>query len=268
MNSLRSSIRFTSELESEDCLPFLDIHIKKSQQGLTFSVFRKPTDTGAYLNRNSCHPRSVFRGLISCLKKRTLEVCSPLEVNAELKRLKRLLRLNGFHDRELRCLDSIHFSKRSGSKLAPAGVIPYVPDLSDKVAKIFKKTGKSLFMKPGRSLAASLVRKKPERGKDPRGMVYMIPCKDCPWRYVGETGRTLTDRLSEHKRAVRTFRSNSEVSCHVHDESHTMAWDAVEVLCREENHFKRIFKEAWHTRSHGGGNRVFTQVNAEWDVLF
>ena len=96
LNSVRDSIRFTAEFESDGRLPFLDIDIRKCREGMIFSVYRKPTDTGAYLSRDSCHPRSVFKGLVACLKKRAVEVCSPQEVNSELRRLKGLLRLNDY----------------------------------------------------------------------------------------------------------------------------------------------------------------------------
>ena len=35
-----------------------------------------------------------------------------------------------------------------------------------------------------------------------KGVVYEVPCKDCPSVYIGETGRTLEKRISEHKTAV------------------------------------------------------------------
>ena len=35
------------------------------------------------------------------------------------------------------------------------------------------------------------------------GVVYKNPCMDCPRAYVGQTGRPLSIRLKEHKRAVQ-----------------------------------------------------------------
>ena len=36
-----------------------------------------------------------------------------------------------------------------------------------------------------------------------KGVVYAIPCDQCPRCYVGQTGRSLEQRLGEHHRALR-----------------------------------------------------------------
>ena len=36
-----------------------------------------------------------------------------------------------------------------------------------------------------------------------KGVVYKVPCKDCPCGYIGETGRTLERRLSRDRTAVK-----------------------------------------------------------------
>ena len=45
--------------------------------------------------------------------------------------------------------------------------------------------------------------KGPQRYMD-KGVVYQIPCAQCDVVYIGETGRPLKTRISEHKRAVAT----------------------------------------------------------------
>ena len=91
---------------------------------------------------------------------------------------------------------------------------------------------------------------------EPMGLIYLLPCSNCNWSYVAETSRTLKERLSEHRRSVRNFSTRSEVANHVHQTGHLMNWDAARILGREGQHFRRIIKEAWFTRSHSSGNSV------------
>ena len=66
VNSLRPSILFTMEKESNNTLPFLDVLISRTEQGFKTSVYRKPTFTGQYLNLYSHHPYSVKKGIVRC----------------------------------------------------------------------------------------------------------------------------------------------------------------------------------------------------------
>ena len=36
-----------------------------------------------------------------------------------------------------------------------------------------------------------------------KGVVYSIPCAECPRAYIGQTGRSLDHRLQEHRRALK-----------------------------------------------------------------
>ena len=51
----------------------------------------------------------------------------------------------------------------------------------------------------------------PRNSLDHKGVVYSIPC-ECGKEYIGETGRTLTQRMSEHKRAVKNGDSNNALA--------------------------------------------------------
>ena len=60
--------------------------------------------------------------------------------------------------------------------------------------------------KPCRTIRQTLVRVKNRIPEDKRKeVIYEMPCKDCEKLYIGETGRTLKKRVSEHKQAVRKF---------------------------------------------------------------
>ena len=45
LNSKRSSIQFIMELENEGSITFLDVLVKRGDEGVTTQVYRKPTHT-------------------------------------------------------------------------------------------------------------------------------------------------------------------------------------------------------------------------------
>ena len=47
-----------------------------------------------------------------------------------------------------------------------------------------------------------------------KGAIYEIPYKDCPYVYIGETGRTLEKCLSEYKTAVRWNDPKNGIAVH------------------------------------------------------
>ena len=52
-NSINSRIKFTKEIEIENQLPFLDIHLNKTSKNVETKVYKKPTHTGSYTKWDS-----------------------------------------------------------------------------------------------------------------------------------------------------------------------------------------------------------------------
>ena len=76
----------------------------------------------------------------------------------------------------------------------------YIRRLSETIAKVCAPLGVKPVFRTKRTLKRELMQVKnrtPEQKQT--GMVYNIPCEDCPEVYVGETKRTLKVRLSEHR---------------------------------------------------------------------
>ena len=67
LNRQHTNIRFTSEVERDGKLPFLDIVIFRSNGKFSTSVYRKPTFTGLFTNFHSFIPLTYKRSIISCL---------------------------------------------------------------------------------------------------------------------------------------------------------------------------------------------------------
>jgi hypothetical protein len=55
-NSLTTTIRFTTENETDNKIKFLDITIHKERNIFSFNIFRKTTATDIIIPKDSCHP--------------------------------------------------------------------------------------------------------------------------------------------------------------------------------------------------------------------
>ena len=137
--------------------------------------------------------------------------------------MKQVFRANGFLESFLkRILDGpIH---RDTPSPTPTTVeeerqkvifLPYVHSLSQKIEKICRPLGIKTIFKSSNTLRQSLVHVKnsiPDERK--KGVVYEIPCMDCEQVYIGETGRTMQKRVTEHKTAVRKYDKNNGIAVH------------------------------------------------------
>ena len=52
-------------------------------------------------------------------------------------------------------------------------------------------------------------------------LVYLITCQKCKHQYVGETGRTLRDRLNDHRSAIKN-KSSTPIGIHFNKEGHSV----------------------------------------------
>ena len=75
LNSVRTTIMFTMELERDGSLPFLDTKLTQREgRTLDVTVFRKPTHTDRYLHFSSHHPASAKRAAVRSLFDRARNV--------------------------------------------------------------------------------------------------------------------------------------------------------------------------------------------------
>ena len=78
LNSKHQNINFTSEIECDGKMPFLDNLIDRKGGGGDFitRVYRKPTFTGVYTHYESFLPSVYKFGLLSTLLFRYFSICS------------------------------------------------------------------------------------------------------------------------------------------------------------------------------------------------
>ena len=124
--------------------------------------------------------------------------------------------------------------------------IPYIQGVSEVVTRILLDINVQVHMKPFRTLRRILSHLKdciPD-GDKPR-VVYKINCHDCDTSYVGETGRALKTRVSEHHRAMEKMDfSASALAQHAWEHDHHIDWTSTCVLGVESHYQSRISREA------------------------
>jgi len=77
LNKQPRNIKFTSESQKDLCLPFLDVYVSPSEEGIfSTSIYRKPTFTGLLTNFTSFIPLSYKFALVKTLVSRIYEISS------------------------------------------------------------------------------------------------------------------------------------------------------------------------------------------------
>ena len=127
------------------------------------------------------------------------------------------------------------------SKTKATKVVPYIPNTSEKFKKVCKSKGIQVHFKGSNTLRTALGNPK---DKDPKanqtGIIYHYQCPhiNCTSTYIGESGRTLGDRIKEH------FKAPSPIHLHSSTTGHPMDPNQFSIVHKEVNSQSRTIKEA------------------------
>ena len=230
LNALHRNLKFTCEYGGTN-MPFLDTKLMLKPGGVESTVHRKPTDTNVVLHYNTVAPLTWKRGLIKCLLHRAKVVCSSkANLDEEVLKLREIFVENGYPPK---------FFDKIKQKLVRATTTEgpssnnesSTRDENERTALYFKIpfVGKT-SVDYGRKIKSLLQPNDPEikivyettkiqhsfQLKDPipkpllTGVVYQFTCRGDPnITYIGQTTRTLKERVDEH------LRGGSAVSDHI-----------------------------------------------------
>ena len=213
------------------------------------SVYRKVTHSGRYLNALSNHPHNLKLGITLGLLHRANVLCSDVgRVDQEIKRIQQDMVNNGYPSNVVGRKPRPKRPKRDIKKPAALVHIPYYKGTSEKIRRIGNKFNIQTSFSSRNTLRSQIVNTKPmdmiQRTKE---CVYNIPCGECDFSYIGETGRPLDIRLKEHIRNVTRGDGSptpSKVVEHAWDFVHKFNWTDARILTKEPHWKKRKIKEA------------------------
>ena len=122
LNGQHKNIRFTSEIENENSISFLDISISKDNNKFATSVYHKPTSSGVFTNFGSFIPKSCKYNLLFTLTHRAFKLCSNFELfHLEIHKLKTNFENNSYLKSFVdlcikKYLDKVFFKKGSSTE--------------------------------------------------------------------------------------------------------------------------------------------------------
>ena len=202
LNSLHPRIKFTTELMQNRTIAFLDTEIMiKSDNTINIKVYRKPTHTDQYLAYTSNHHIKQKLGIISTFRHRIDNlITTDQDIQKEEIRMRKAMRNCGYPEWTFKKPKKRNTKKITDDENMPVVSLPYVKNISEKVARTFKRFGMKTIHKPSATIKNILVKTKdPVHKLDKPGAIYHIKCKQDSEHYVGETDRPMKVRGYEHK---------------------------------------------------------------------
>ena len=270
-SSKHPNIRFTFEVEKDNCLPFLDVDVFRENGKLSTSVHRKDTFSGVFTNFKAFLPDVYKKGLVATLLHRAYTINSSfLTLHAEVEKLKTIFKKNGYPANFIdRCI--LKFFNKMYRKRDPVHTVPkkdlvitlpflgsiswtvknelvrtasnIVPFCNVKV--VFKSSSRiSSFFKFKDNFPKSLL----------SGVIYHYHCARCTSSYIGSTKRFWLKRLEEHthissltgkqKSGCQVFAPMYHVQHKCSYESPIMEQGDYKIIGREDNPYLLRVKES------------------------
>ena len=259
INNQDPHIQFTVEPTQQGSLPFLDTLITiQPDNTLSTTVYRKPIHTDQYLHWDSNHHITAKQSVFNTLAHRAKTVSSTQDsLDKELDHVKTALKycqfpswaLNQWHHRFIKSQQHSNnptnppttTTPQTKLKLRPPLLFPTSQILVKSSKKVCKNKGIQVHFKGSNTLRTALGNPK---DKDPKanqtGIIYHYQCPhtNCSSTYIGESGRTLGDRIKEH------FKAPSPIHQHSSTTGHPMDPNQFNIIHKEVNSQPRTIKEA------------------------
>ena len=216
LNLQHDRIKFTSEIEKDNKLHFLDTTITRTNNVFQSSVFRKLTSTGLGLRFDSFVPTSYKINLISCLIHRAYKISSNYFLfTEEIDKLWKYFSGNKYPQQIFQQV----LTKYLNDKFQPKPNIITVPKfdvyiklqylgshsyhckkhLIELINRYFPQVNLKIIFTNNCTIGSFF------RFKDkiPRlltsGIIYKYTCGQCQSIYIGETQKQLAFRISQHR---------------------------------------------------------------------
>ena len=224
LNSIDPHIKFTIKLPETDGLPFLDTMTKLTPNSIESTVYRKPSHTDRYLGYNSNFTPFQQNYLLSTL--------SSTELNKYVLHLNSLQRKWITFTKSYKTTTTQHCfffqqgnpQQKGNKRPNPSTVkfiegarvaLPYIKGLSEQYRHTLAKYRVRVFFKGTSTIKSLLMHPKdptPDAQKTDIIYHWKCPVNNCTAECIGETNRSLKERVSDHRNQTTSAIRNHHIS--------------------------------------------------------
>ena len=229
LNAYHPNIQFTQEVEKDNTIAFLDVAIKRVDETMETSVYRKTTNTDVYIHWKAHAPSSWKIATLKNLTQRATLVCSTeLALKTELEHLKKVFCTINDYPEAL--VEEIIKNEQERRQIQPETSVdtpneenkqeeiqlqlslPYAGKIGEQIVeKIQKYVRKAVSSEKRKVKVSSIFKSKklsskfslkdPTKPEHRHNVVYYVKCpnKKCNCAYCGETKRRMEKRSNEHR---------------------------------------------------------------------
>ena len=142
-----------------------------------------------------------------------------------------------------------------------------IKGVTEPLTRILNNNGIRATTRPVKILQQEFASPKSRPPSDrQRNVVYKIPCSDCTWNYIGETGRCLHTREKEHIRNTKVFKNGSNIVSRAWLEGHTIDFENAHVIDRGNSRVRKTL-ESWHTAITSHADNDSKQLPRQYSIL-
>ena len=146
-------------------------------------------------------------------------------------------------------------------------VLPYIKGVTEPLTRVLNNNGIQATNRPVKTLQQEFASPKSTTPSDRQtNVVWKIPCSDCTWNFIGETGICLHTRKKEHIRNTKVFKSGSNIASHVWLKGHTVDFENACVINRCHLRVRKTL-ESWHTAITIQADNNSKQLPRQYSIL-
>ena len=190
----------------KNSVDFLDVTVYKGHRfensgHLDTKVYFKPTDSHELLHKNSFHPKHTFKGIIKSQIIRFYRICNnQSDFELACSTLFDALVPRGYSRRFLRSIKNQTLKQLNPHHPTQGGSSP----CGHKNCKTCPFINTTQFIKDPKNKSLEI---KDSLNCQSSPAVYVIECKSCSMRYVGQTNTSIHERLVQHRSDIKLKKS-------------------------------------------------------------